>query len=71
MILDIVFTTTVISLLILIAFQIWQWLCVLSNLNRGEYVKKKDFLLRMLPGYFIIVLIRIAWNTFSRYMMLE
>lgn len=56
----------------LIAFQISQWLIVIYYLWYGNrYRTKKDFLLRMIPGYFLIVIFKISWEAFSRYMLLD
>jgi len=57
---------------VLCVCQFGQWFWVLINLYDGsKFVTKKDFLLQMLPGYFIIIYIRVAWNTFEKFMMLE
>lgn len=56
---------------IITAGQISQWLLVSLNLYHREYLTKKDFLIEMIPGYFIVKSIKILWNLFENFIMLD
>lgn len=55
----------------LIIGTIIQWIIVITNLLEKEYSTKIEFLIKMIPGYFIIVLIRGCWNIFNHFMLLK
>ena len=56
----------------LILLQLVQWVAVITTLSIGkDYTKKSDFLIRMFPGYFFIVIALFIWNTFEKFIMLD
>ena len=58
-------------IIILGTFQFVQWLCVLADLRYNEYSTKVEFLLKMMPGYFIISAIKGCWKLFTHFMLLR
>ena len=52
-------------------FQIVQWAIVLTNLYEKKYKTKKEFFLKMTPGYYIVLMIRFFWKIFENFMLLQ
>lgn len=59
------------TIFIFICFLIIQWGIVLGCLHTGDYITKKEFLLKMIPGYFIIALIKVCFELFTDFMLLK
>jgi hypothetical protein len=52
-------------------FQILQWLGVLTSLFERKYDTKVEFLLKLIPGYFIIYAIKGCCKLFNHFMLLK
>ncbi len=58
-------------LFVIANFLLMQWTVVLGHLWLGEYKTKKELLLKLIPGYFIICTINFFWDTFKHFKMLK
>ena len=61
----------VIILIILGSFQFVQWMIVLVDLKYNKYSTKVEFLLKMIPGYFIIVAIKGCYKLLTHFILLR
>lgn len=57
---------------LLILSQLIQWIVAIVDLQHiSKYTKRSDFLIRVFPGYFFVVIARFIWRTSENYMMLK
>ena len=56
---------------LLITLQILQWTGVLYDLYHGDFKKKSEFLIKSIPGFFIITIARYSRTLYMKYLDLE
>lgn len=59
------------TILFALSFQVVQWAIVIHNLYDKKYKTRKEFLLRMIPGYFLIIITKFCWRLFESFMLLQ
>ena len=61
----------IVILIIFFGLCLLQWTEAIYRLNEGDYDTKKEFIIRMIPGYFFVSTFKFCCKIFSQFMLLD